>query len=87
VNLRVGRISKVIFPNHASCKKCNTTWGMVKEHVVEMSESAGCFALCEKCWEESNHNERLSLYLPFANTEEEYGMIKSIIDKKEGKEK
>ena len=47
---RMGRISRLLFPSHGYCGKCQTTWSLVKEHTTMYSDTRGCFPLCEKCW-------------------------------------
>ncbi len=60
---RIGKVSKLIFPGYGFCKKCNTTWNLVRIKDVAYSEDGGCFHLCEKCWKESSQEERIEYYL------------------------
>ena len=62
MNLRIGKISKFLFMNYSYCKKCETTWNLVKPHNVMYSSQRGCFHLCEKCWNESDQMDRLLYY-------------------------
>lgn len=63
MNLRVGGVSRLIFPDYSYCKKCNTTWNMANPLAVEYDESGGgCIALCQKCWCDSNVEERVKYY-------------------------
>lgn len=62
INLRIGRISKLIFSNYGYCRKCHTTWNLVENKVVFYNSNSGCFALCQKCWNNSSKDERLHHY-------------------------
>ncbi len=61
-NLRIGRISKLLSPGFSWCGKCHTTWNWVKSHSTNHREHSGCFALCEKCWDEESPKSRLPFY-------------------------
>lgn len=52
--MRIGRISRLLFPSYGRCYKCKTTWNLVDPHITDdyPYTGSGCFPLCEKCWEE-----------------------------------
>ena len=59
MNLRVGKISQLIFSSYSFCSKCSTTWNLVKEVNVMHSKDRGVFTLCEKCWNKSSVDTRV----------------------------
>jgi len=59
----IGFFSRLIFIQYGHCKRCGRTWNIVKEfHDTPYTESSGCFALCQKCWEELTIEERIPFY-------------------------
>jgi len=67
MNLRLGKITKSIFTSYSYCKKCKTTWNLVEMKTIYFSDNEGCFALCEKCWNESDTEERIKYYKELVN--------------------
>lgn len=45
-----------------SCYACELPWSIVKEHTTYYGSGAGCFPLCQMCWEMLNPNQRLPFY-------------------------
>lgn len=62
MNIRIGKISKILTPNYSCCRKCSTTWVFVKSHNTMYTNNNGMFPLCEKCWSELIPEQRLSYY-------------------------
>lgn len=44
------------------CYKCGTPWDCVRSHTTPFAHYSGCFALCEKCWQELTPQQRLPYY-------------------------
>ncbi len=52
--------------NFGVCCRCGLPWGCVSEHTTWITESRGCFPLCEPCWRELGTPEaRLPFYRAF----------------------
>jgi uncharacterized protein with PIN domain len=62
LNMRIGSISKILFPDYSFCKKCNSTWNVVREKTVMYDKNNGCFAICEKCWDDLDYYSRYGYY-------------------------
>lgn len=62
MNLRIGKISRLVSPGWGSCYRCYTTWNFVKSHITSINHTSGCFPLCEKCWAELSVYERIPFY-------------------------
>lgn len=62
MNIRIGKISKILTPSYSCCEKCNTTWVFVKYHNTMYTNSRGMFPMCEKCWCELIPEQRLPFY-------------------------
>jgi hypothetical protein len=60
--VRLGRISRLVSPGYGNCEKCKTTWNFVKPRPVMLDGSGGVFALCEKCWQESDTADRIQYH-------------------------
>lgn len=65
MNIRLGKISQLLFPSYSNCRRCDTTWNLVEPHSVYYSDHQGCFALCEKCWNDCDPLTRMGFYLEF----------------------
>lgn len=63
VNLRVGRIGRLLAPGFGACLRCMTPWRFVREHITRYTPSSGCFPLCEKCWAEMTPEQRRTYYV------------------------
>ena len=60
---RVRHLSNILGPSRLGwCYRCKTTWNFVEGHTTDYSEGAGCFPLCERCWEELSPIQRLPYY-------------------------
>jgi hypothetical protein len=62
VNIRIGRISRLLSPGRGACRRCHTTWRFVKPHHTEYMDWRWCVPLCEKCWSELTPQQRLPYY-------------------------
>ena len=58
MNIRIGKFSQFITPSYSHCNKCGTTWAFVKPHILNYTPNNGMFPLCEKCWNESDTEEK-----------------------------
>lgn len=47
---------------YARCHGCQMPWWCVKNHTVMYSSHAGCFALCEMCWEQMSREQAWNYY-------------------------
>lgn len=46
-------------PHLGTCAHCHMPWGLVKEYLIELDESTGCFVVCVACWDRlSRYGER-----------------------------
>ena len=63
MNLRVGRIGKLLAPGWGWCLRCETPWRFVRYHVTDYGDRGhGCLPLCEKCWAEMTPQRRIPFY-------------------------
>lgn len=62
MNIRIGKISKLMFPDYGQCRRCRTTWNLVAPHVVYYQQGHGLFRLCEKCWQDVAPVDRLPYF-------------------------
>lgn len=62
MNVRIGKISKILTPSYSGCGRCDTTWAFVDYHNTFYTENNGMFPLCEKCWSELTPEQRLPYY-------------------------
>ena len=69
MNIRIGKISKILFPDYGQCRRCKTTWNLVNPHDVPYREGQAIFRLCEKCWHEVAPADRLSFFADVQDTE------------------
>ena len=53
----LAKLSRVVFHNYSYCRRCGFTWNIVNPRTVHTSNGFGCFATCDKCWDEANVNE------------------------------
>jgi len=60
--MRIGRISKLLYPGYGCCGRCQTVWALVKGHSTDYKPGLGCFPLCEKCWKALVPETRLPYY-------------------------
>ena len=58
----LGKITQFIDPGHGFCGRCGITWSFVKGHTTNYDKGAGCFPLCESCWQELEPIDRVSYY-------------------------
>lgn len=56
--MRLGRISRLLAPAYGACFRCHTTWRFVDHHSTMYTTTAGCFPLCEECWQELGTPDR-----------------------------
>ncbi|MED0709475.1 hypothetical protein P4S91_04635 [Aneurinibacillus aneurinilyticus] len=87
--IRIGTVSRYLFPNYSACVKCNTTWNLVKMHKTKYREETyewgiirrAVGPLCEKCWSGLSIEERLLFYeVAFlARDEREWQKIKAAV--------
>lgn len=59
MNVRVGRVGRLVAPSYGQCLRCSTPWRFVEPHVLA---PIGRIVLCEKCWGECSVDERLGYY-------------------------
>jgi hypothetical protein len=62
MNLRIGRLGRLLAPAYGQCARCLTPWRFVREHSVSYGAGHGMFVLCEKCWAETSLSDRWSYY-------------------------
>lgn len=62
MNIRIGRISKLLSPGTSWCQRCHTTWAFVQPHTVRYNEIRGIFCLCTKCNSELAPADKLPYY-------------------------
>lgn len=58
----IGLYSIIAYPGYSGCLRCWRRWVTVKHHETMYSESAGCFPLCQECWQELTPETRLPFY-------------------------
>lgn len=51
MNLRIGRVGKLLAPSYSGCRRCQTPWRFVRHHDTAYAPGRALFALCEKCWQ------------------------------------
>jgi hypothetical protein len=62
LNIRLGTWSQRLAPGYSWCFRCETPWLFVPNHTTDYRPDKGCFALCEKCWQELTPQQRLPYY-------------------------
>ena len=63
MNLRIGRIGRLLAPGYGWCLRCRTPWLFVRwHHTFFGSRCHGCLPLCETCWAELTPAQRLPFY-------------------------
>ena len=45
------------------CDRCGDRWNWKKDHIIWMTDTTGCFPLCEECWLNSTKEEKLKYYI------------------------
>jgi len=59
----LGKVSEIMFPDFASCKRCHISIAVQDFHSTPYSKGSGCFPLCEYCWNDMKPEERLPYYM------------------------
>ena len=53
---------RIMSPGFGRCGACGLPWVVVSSHSTDYSDGRGMFPLCERCWRESEPEERLHHY-------------------------
>src|SRR5258708_28202256 len=62
------RFLQLFAPGFGCCYRCGMPWKFAKQHTTYLEERNGCFALCNKCWQELTPAERLPFYRKLLET-------------------
>jgi hypothetical protein len=68
----VAAFARLLAPGYGACRRCRMPWLFVEPHVVEYERhehgGSGAFALCEKCWSETDTHDHV-FYMALAHGE------------------
>lgn len=70
-----GHLTRLVSPSYSCCGRCRCTWRFVREHQTDYTPTAGCFPLCEWCWQRLTPQERLPYYRQLWNSWELRGSV------------
>jgi|GEM_PF-3736875 len=57
-----GWVSRRLAPGYSRCRRCGVSWRFTESHTTMYDNSNGILALCERCWWETDPEERLAAY-------------------------
>lgn len=49
-------------PGYSWCERCKRPWSRVEPRTIWYEENRGCFALCTKCWDETDFVEHVGYF-------------------------
>jgi hypothetical protein len=79
MGIRIGWLSHILCPGESWCKRCQTTWNFVTPHDIPCGGALFCFALCEKCWNETSLQQRIGYHRYAFGKCEDWKIIESNI--------